>query len=236
MDHPVDLTLMEQDGNERHVLADFDDDEWRVLHAYLTYVNELAEARLLKAGIPTSLNLHWDAESGLMSVQAELPSWDDVVVVLHKLRPIILEKESTSFPKVRSLLGKRLEDEYIRAFTKQVHDVYSCKKLQSLMKMTVNGDILLNSDEALKIWLNAHEYHRSQKEQEKFEHMTQMITFDGARAILLVVLAEKVKAIFQLAALVANIVGQEKSVSLQVYPAYLNRPQESQGDGGVSWT
>ena len=221
MSHPVKLTLIDENEDEHKIEAELSEDEWDTLEAYLDYVEDLFSAKLARRGVSVSLRMDWDEETQELQVGADLPPEEDIIVLLHKLRPFILERESTHFMKVSSVLGKHLDNPYVRGMLKQARHLFDGRHLQSLFQVTANDEMLLNSDKALDLWLNAHEYHRDREYQENLKELTHMSTFDGARAIFLVLLIDKVKAIYMVASLVASVLGKEPRVKLYLMPSYL---------------
>lgn len=220
--HLVNLTLLDpRNGDHQHLEGQFEEAEWQILQAYSEFTDELIETKLLKTGGSVSVSLSWTEASGQISATTELPPDDEIIVLLHRLRPFLLQKERTNFLSVCSLLGKRLNNRMVRGYLKQVREYYTGKELQGRFRMVINDDILLNSDQALDLWLNAYEYHRDPEKREKMQELSQMISFDGAKGILLNVLLAKVRAILMLSQLVNGIIRQG-SVSIQIYPHYLD--------------
>ncbi len=171
-----------------------------------------SSTKLGRSGIPASLQTNLGRESQELSSQAELPPDDDVAALLHKLRPFILQKEPTYFMTVCSILGKHLNNAYIRGFLKQTRHLFDGRQLQSKFRITVNAEALLNSDAVLDFWLNAHEYHKDREKQKKLEELTHMPTLDSAKVVFFILLNEKMRAIYATASLVASVLGKESKV------------------------
>jgi hypothetical protein len=79
--------------------------------------------------------------------------------------------------------------------------------------VTSNGTII-NSEQTLFDWLNAYEYHRDQAKRARIESLHRIIPLEHSMPILLSLVADKVQAIFQLAALILVILGREQSVQV----------------------
>lgn len=222
LSHPVELTFtLPRSDKPYSIQGNFDEGEWRVLNDYLRYATRLKESKLFQSDSDMFLTIKWDANVQGMQVGAALPDWEYVESALHRLRPLYLESECTNFNKVRSLLGKRLQSDLVNSLSKQVRDIYQGKRLQSRFKITVNNEMLLNSDKALNTWLNAHEYHMDYDKQKRLEPVWKTLQPEGAKVIFLSMLKEKALAIFQLAAFVSIILGKEKQGKLSILPRYI---------------
>lgn len=145
----------------------------------------------------------WTPERGLEP--DSLPPAAEVRELLHLLRPLILESEATYLLKVCGILGKHLAHPFIRRKLGELGDTFSGRRLRSTYTFAV-GDIVLNSDEGLKLWLNAYEYHRDEDKREVLEQIGAAVPLDVAKAFFLDVLMEKVQATSSLAEFVRNLV------------------------------
>ena len=147
-----------------------------------------------------------------MEIVTKLPPWDDVMVFLHKFRPLGLKSEKTYFYRICNLLSKALSHPYLRSIIKEQRRVYSGKRMQSGFQIRSN-DVLLNSEKVLFDWLNAYEYHRDKEKREFIEGLHKMLPLEASKVIFLSLLTEKAKAIFNLATLVRVVLGKQKTVS-----------------------
>ena len=127
-----------------------------------------------------------------------LPDWNQVIVFLHKLRPLLLEDEKTNFYKIRNLLAKKLDNPHFRNLLTQYHQLYSGKKAQSEVQIKSN-EIVLNSEDTLLDWLNSYEFHRNEDKRKFIESLHQMLPLDVSKVIFLRLLLDKAEAIHRLA-------------------------------------
>lgn len=145
-----------------------------------------------------------------MQVSATLPPWDDVIVFLHKFRPIILQSESTYFHKICNILRKELKPPYLRAMIDLQRDVYSGKKLQTQYQIRVD-DVVLNSEKALNEWLNSYEYHRDKGKRTFIASLHTMFPLDASKAIFVNLLIDKAHAVYNMVALIRVVLSKQKS-------------------------
>jgi hypothetical protein len=213
MPHEYQLTLTIQDtGEEISLSGTFENSDWEVLEAFVQYADELIKTKWVQDGMASRLNIRYDQTSG-MEVTAELPAWDDVIVFLHKFRPLGLQSESTNFYRVCNVLAREITHPYYRTFFEQQRELYSGKTTQAKFRMSLN-DVLINSEKMLFDWLNAYEYHRDREKQEFIKSLHQMLPLEASKVIFLGLLADKVQAISNLGEVVLVVLGKRKSIDI----------------------
>ena len=219
-----ELTLRVEGRAEIAVRAVFEDDEWRWLNAFVQYAEELAATPIVQDGFGTSLKMKFTQEQGL-SIEAKTPPMDAVRLFLHKLRPFILKDERTSYYRISAILDRRFEDDTIRTLLLGHKRRFSTARAQGLFTIHVSSTIsdkggmpptILNSDETLMKWLNAHEYHRDEDKQKELEELHRAFPADALRTILVSLLIDKAQAIFDLADFARCILGKQKEHSISV--------------------
>src|SRR4051812_33764024 len=92
-----------------HVKADFEDDEIELLENYLSNVDRLGEAKLIKDGCDSALTINYSDEAGLSCI-VRLPPDDEIMAFLHRLRRLILNDERSSYNRITGLLGKKFDN------------------------------------------------------------------------------------------------------------------------------
>jgi len=211
MSHPYKLSLTnDETGEEINLTGKFSDEDWRHLDEFTQYTKDLISIKFVQDGMPASLKIHWDENSG-MAVSSKLPSWDDVTVFLHKFRPLGLQSESTYFYKICGLLTKELTHPYFRNMVDLQRDIFSGKVLQAQFRIS-SDDVVLNSERVLYDWLNAYEYHRDKEKREFIQSLHTMLPLDASKVLFLSLLTEKTKAINNVAALTMVVIGKQESV------------------------
>jgi len=215
MSHEYQLTLNIQDTGEDISLAGtFEDSDWEILEAFAQYADELIKTKWVQDGMASSLTIRYDREAGT-EVSAELPLWDDVIVFLHKFRPIGLQSEDTNFYRVCNLLAREITHRYFRSFVEQQRQLYSGKTTQAKFRMSLN-DVLINSEKMLFDWLNAYEYHRDKEKREFINSLHQMLPLEASKVIFLGLLADKVQAVSNLGEVVLVVLGKRKSIDIEM--------------------
>ncbi len=188
--------------------------EWRQINQYLESVDEIAKTPIMKAGFGVHMEVSLGSGTG-HGITTRLPAMDDVRLLLHKLRPLILQQEPASFLRTRKLLKERLANESVRAILDASLKLYDGRVSRSVVKIELNRK-LLNSEEFLDSWLNAHEYHRDADKQKEIAELDAAYPAEGSRAIWISMLVDKCKAILNVAGLVACIIGRQTEISDEV--------------------
>lgn len=214
MPHKYELTFVAKETGENITLSgEFPDNEWGPLEAFVQCAEEVISTNFIRNGHWGGLNIHWENSS--MNITTELPPWDDVIVLLHKFRPLLLQNERTNFYVIHNVLAKKLNHPYFRSFLGQQREIYSGKTMQSMYQIFSN-DVLINSEKVLFDWLNSHEYHREKGKQEFIASLHQMIPLDASRVIFLRLLTYKAVAVHNLAAFIQVILGKQKSLNIKM--------------------
>jgi hypothetical protein len=216
MTHPSRFTIaIAGTAEEGALVVDWEDGQWETLEAYLLYADELYACKLAREGVPVSLNVSYTQETGTC-FRAELPDWDDVAVLLHRLRPFVLSEEHASFERTSSLLSRHLPHPLLRQSIKQHRAAYTGQAMQARFVRIAIGDTILNSEQVLKKWLNAYEYHHDQDKRKELESLLGWLPQDFSRAIFVMLLGEKVNAVLALGNFVSVVLGRQKELKLSV--------------------
>ena len=100
-------------GEEGDVGGEFPNDEWALLLQFAQYADDLRALDVIRNGIEVEVTLHIDA-GGTISSDGTLPPADAVCALLHRLRPFVLERETTYFKKICDVLKRRLDNFELR--------------------------------------------------------------------------------------------------------------------------
>ena len=148
-------------------------------------------------GLPVSLNLSFKEGEGV-KVSTEEPSEDQLAIMLHRLRPILLTEEPGSFDRTCGAVRRAADDEFIGKQLRRIRDIYSGADLRDQVVIS-RGELVLNSDTAFQHWLTGFEYHPGAKRGELVANADSLLPLQAVRSIFLMMLAEKLKAISMLA-------------------------------------
>ena len=208
--YELNLTI-EETGEDITQSGELSDADCELLEEFTQYADDLYNTDLIQVGGWGELNIEWSQNS--MKVNTKLPQWDNVIVFIHKFRPLLLQNESTNFYKIYNILAKELDHPHFRNLLNQYREQYSGKTMQSGFRVTHDG-VLINSEKILLDWLNAHEYHRNKDKQEYIDSLHRLIPLDASKVILLRLLAEKALGVFKLSAFIQVVLGKQKSLNM----------------------
>jgi hypothetical protein len=202
-------TLRIESSNGSHeVQISFPDEEWALLQKYSQYVHELRHTNAYREPLNVSTNIRITPEQGL-TYDVSMPDWEKVIVILHRLRPFLLENESTYFNRIRSILGRRVDDKNIKSLLKYNKDIFLGKHMRGMMIIKID-DVILNSEEFLTKWLNAFEYHRDDEKRRFIEQIHEAFPMDITKSIFVSLIIDKIKAIDNVCGIIDLILGNIK--------------------------
>src|SRR6266700_1270315 len=209
--HKVSFKVNQVSSNsEASVTAEFSEDELACLQAYCTYVDDLSSVKLVQDGIPCSVNLDYKQDVGT-TVTSQLPPDEEIMAMLHRLRPLILNDEHASFNRVCDILGARISESIVRQAIKSLRQIYDGRSMQKqivVRSTTDNSEIIINSETALFTWLNAYEYHRYQNKKEEIDRFHQLLQLAHSKAFFLMLITDKVRVLASVARFANLILGK----------------------------
>lgn len=141
-----------------------------------------------------------------LGTNIQSPSDEKLSILLHKIRPIILQDERTFFKKISSLIGKKIENKQFRQHLKDLNKSFSIDREKQLIHIKID-DIEITNEEILFQWLNAYEYHRDIKKIEHLKPLIESLGIDLFRSTMIDKLISKYNAIQQLSYLSERFVG-----------------------------
>lgn len=141
-------------------------------------------------------------EGGPLVHKATLPPADDISAFLHRMRPFILQDESTHFPKIRNLLAHYLNVPAARKYLGSLRERYTGKAIGLSIRV---GDIDLTAENAIHKWLYAFEYHQDEDKRAELLAMYKIFPETSARALFLCAMLQRASAIGKLGALIDGL-------------------------------
>ena len=199
-------------NSQNKIKTMFTEGGWNVLKDYSKYSKELEEISLVQKGSNVELKISWKKGEEI-KYTSTLPPEEEIIALLHKIRPFVLQKESTSFRKIVNLLGRKIEDDEFRDLLKEEKEIYSGKASRGVFKIASN-EVVLNTDQMLKKWLNAFEYHKDKNKQLEIKKLHELIPLEATRTILIMMLQDKVKAILHISGFINVILGKKEEMAV----------------------
>lgn len=202
METPFKLLITnKRTGEETTLEGVFPEKEWNTILRYVSFAEGIRSTLFVQQELKAG-SLNWNRELGF-SVE-EVPSDSAVRELLHVLRPVILEKEPTYFLKVLKIFERRFDHPAPRRTFKRLRDSFRTKESQQLYTVSAN-ELVLNSDEALKLWLNAFEYHRDPEKEVHLQSALGGMSLEAAKVIFIDALIVKANCALALADFVRSV-------------------------------
>lgn len=215
MSRKAKFNLISADGKAiKTILGEFEDGEWDDLQRFMNYADDLSKIELFKKGGPGQLTLRYERDKGF-SYSTTLPPDDQILSLMHRLRPFVLQKESTNFYKVCKHLKRRLEHNEVRDFLDALRKYFSGQRMQQSL-IIQSKNITINSESTLRKWLNAHEYHKDSDKQKELEDLHQILPLEASRAIFIMMLFDMAKSVLVLGSFIGVLTGRQKQFSCTI--------------------
>jgi hypothetical protein len=173
------------------------------LREYCHHATVLRQTKVIQEGYPKSINLIANPQPESQVDTEELDE-EYISSFIHKLRPLILSKEPSSFEKVSGLIGRGFAHLAMKRHLKAVRKGFQSSRFSDFFQISV-GDISIFDEETLNLWLNAFEFHQDPEKKAALEDALKTWSFEGLRRVFVSRLVEKAHAIFRLEDLARSI-------------------------------
>src|SRR5258708_6224732 len=117
------VTLETPTGSAR-AEGEFTEPDVAILERYLAQVEQLVAIKSVREGLPCDLSMSFDIQKLGGSFTAHLPDDDTLAAVLHRLRPLILQREAGSFVNACAVLGRQIKDSAVRTVLREKRDLF----------------------------------------------------------------------------------------------------------------
>lgn len=209
------IIIKEQSKPDEELFVDLEVDEVVLLRAYLVEYNRLSNSRPLQQRLPCEMTIRFTKESGV-SVKGDFPPDDDFAVLLHRMRPFILQEEPISFINSTAILGKRLPHPVFREYLKEQHRFWDGRMFTNSFPIIINGT-RLNPEKILNDWLNAYEYHRDDDRAGNFQELRQRLLPGLMETIITSHTLNKLRAVRNTAFLLGLLLGEINQLEFEPY-------------------
>ncbi len=183
------------------------------LRTYLEQCAAITASPTLSSEMPCTINVSFDEEGAFITTR--LPDADAVGVLLHRMRPFILENEPASFLTVAAVIGREIELQAVRDLLAKLRRDYDGRTFRNTVQISVN-DTMLNIDRVVRDWLNSHEYHRDPDKREAVQELLDAFPGDLARSIFVSMLVSKMRACMNLAKLCRLLLGEQGQLKFEI--------------------
>jgi len=205
------IKLREQGtGLEIAVAGEIRQNDWEKLIFYADEVVRLEASSALSKDLHTQVKFRVTPGTKRLQFAGSTPPDEDVVVILHRLRPFILQKEPANFYQMTNILSRYLNNPKARQTLQYLKDVFSGKDFQRQIRLQIDWKspsirTVVNSEETLQTWLNAVEYHRDAEKRQQIEELRKVFPDPALYALFVSMLLDKIKAIINVAVIIRTI-------------------------------
>jgi hypothetical protein len=189
--------LKTRDGRLVECLCTFTSEEWQRLLRFAQLADELRQTKLVAAPGALRWTQNVDNEGTVDFRVLEAPTPDEFRALLHLMRPFILSDEPTNFGRVRNILAKQLRDPDFQRYLEREAARFT-GAIAGRIRFISDG-VVLNSDETLRKWLNAYEYHRDHEKAQELEALHDgFMPMEMTRMHMIELVLDKTRAVLEL--------------------------------------
>lgn len=200
------LQIIHNDGVIEHVDIEFSEEELCLLRAYCDDAWRLRTSALFGEKAANKFTLNW--KMGEKPTFTGDPIDDEAWAAgMHRLRPLLLDNEPTSFLQTASLLGKRIQNSAVLERLKILRRRFRGELAPMQISLGIDGKVR-SMDEIFDMWINAFEHHRDRDKQEFFERTSKFAPEHQMRHYINMHAAEKLRAIRGLMKLIVETCGE----------------------------
>ncbi|MBN2029067.1 hypothetical protein JW824_02385 [bacterium] len=194
MPYDLKLKLENRESTEVQIIdVSIPDEEWKILKDFKSFAEELLKSKIMREGFQVQFNVSGILD-GNFKFNPKLPPDDDLAILLHRMRPFILNNELTNFNRVCNILSRSFENDIFRQVIKRYKEMYSGTDFRNQIRILFN-DKVLNSDKFFMEWLNAYEYHRIPQKRDNLEELFNVFPLSCGKSIISIMLIEKARAV-----------------------------------------
>lgn len=184
------------------------DSDIHLLRGFLSEVELLFQSIERIGGFNSTLQLRSSDATDVQVVPTE-PDQDHRAIVLHRLRPLILQDEPYAFHRVCATISRSSSSPFLRQHIKNLRSKFYCDSFQEIFRIS-HGSLVLNSEKGFQAWLNGFEYHREKAKADAISSDSDVLDVSQLRPIFIMMIGEKKQAIQSLGTLASTMLSQPK--------------------------
>jgi hypothetical protein len=214
MGQPFHLRMKSRRTGETVELSgEFPNEDWSRLVFFRQQADKLEQTEMVQHGCGVRLSSVMIPEGATYEVS--MPPRPYVAEFMHAMRPFVLKKDSSYFPSICNVLSRHFDHPVPRQLLTARRDHFLGRMFNSMLVISWN-ERALNTDEALREWAQAFEYHPDPDEMAKFAHADALVPL---APIYLSMLFDQAKAVLSVASMVEGL--EKRGGVEQVHHLYL---------------
>ena len=207
----IEFTLR-TDILESVVGAEFSDDDQAVLREFMEEYRRLQDSSISKKDLPCSWSFAGDA--GRHTFKAHLPSEDEMAILLHRLRPFVLQNEPASFDRAVSVLRRRMSWAELRPLFKLLRDLWVGVNLADELPLFIQHT-QVDIQALFSNWVNGEEYHRDRDRHRVVAEMRMSVPSEFLQFMIISAALDKVSAVRHVAKVVRLAIGELRKIEFE---------------------
>ncbi len=205
MGQPYDITMkLESTGEVIRITGKIPSEAWATLLRFRDEANEFLADLKECENLNVSFSLKGNPTDGLSAEVRDTVKSRDLAMILHHLRPFLLQNEPLEFNRTVNLLQRYIRHEWMGACFQSLKDLFSGKEFQRQTRIT-SGELLVNCERTLMTWLNAYEYHRDNDKRRLIKDLDARFPEEFSRSLFVVMVIEKVKAVLRFGDMISSL-------------------------------
>ena len=172
-------------------------EEWCNIREFKRRAREIKENSLINTGFELKANMSWNAGEGPSFKVTAIPPEEPFRALLLTFRLFWANDEPSNFLRVLKVLKRHLSSSEARDVLEALKIRWNQALFGGVMQMSFNGKEL-NANAVFDLWLNAHYFHSDPKKQEQLERLSNTLSPEFVKFLLVNALTECCKAILVL--------------------------------------
>jgi len=214
--HTYRLILDDGEGGCAVVAGELSDDDAVTLARFLDQYEALIESKPVRDGVDCEMTI--SVRDGKATVEAKLPTRDELDILFQRLRLFILQKERISFVNVCSILRQQFTDLRLSELIKDQHAAFH-NHPDHLESVLVVNNATIDREKMLMDWIYGYQFHGEDERRDRLRLMGIDVESPLIRQKLVSLLLNKQAALTNIAAVVAVVMG--RSPAVDIYGAVL---------------
>jgi hypothetical protein len=212
------MTLDDGEGDRAVIAGELSDADTVTLNRFLDQYEELVDSKPVREGVDCEVTI--SVNKGKATVDAKLPTRDELDILFQRLRLFLLQKERASFVNVCSILRKQFTDLRLVELIKDQHAAFH-NHPDHLGSVLIVNELAIDRERMLMDWIYGYQFHGEDERRDRLRAMGIDVNSPLIRQTLVSLLLNKQDALTNIAAVVAVLMRRCPVVDL--YGALLSR-------------
>jgi hypothetical protein len=193
------------DERSGEVECSIPDNEWADFVAFRSEVERLRATKFVQNKRGGHISVSWKLGKPLSVSAPTQYDEEEVLAMLLRLRPFVLEDEEFYFNKIKNRLKRRLQHRIFHKHLDLLADGFTLKLMTRKIGLQGQGRPPLSVGVVMD-WLNSFEYHRDKKKRQTVEHDLGIFEKDrNGLPIVLIALVDMVQSVLHLSDFVETL-------------------------------